>query len=421
MDICVTGLNHKAAPVELREKLAVGGTALPAMLSAVRDGLRASEAVVLSTCNRVEVWTVHDGPAPVPDDVSRFLAARHGVPAEALSPAVYRHEGPEAVRHLFRVASGLDSMVLGEAQILGQVKDAYQAAQESGATGRVFNRLFQRAAHVAGRVRSTTRVGERNVSVPSVASKLAEKVFQDLSAKALLVLGAGEMGELTVGAFRNRGVTRLHVANRTLENARALAERCGGTAHALDELAGILPQGDVVIACVRSDTYVLGVEQVEAALAARRQEPMVLMDLAVPRNIHPEVNKLENVYLFDIDDLQAIVQQNVLERQREVERCAPLIEEETQGFLKDFTPPDVTRLLAQLREKLHALGDEEARRTLTRLNGLSSEQREEVTELVRRIINKVLHPPSEALRGDGLQGPDHSLIELVRKLFGINK
>ena len=173
--------------------------------------------------------------------------------------------------------------------------------------------------------------------------------------------------------------------------------------------------------CVRADTYVLGVEQVEAALAARRSEPVFLMDIAVPRNIHPEVNRIDNVYLFDIDDLQAIVQQNVLEREREVERCMPLIEEETQAFIKDFTPPDVTRLLAEIRERLHAMGEEEARRTLGKLNGLSNAQRDEVTELVRRIINKVLHPPSEALRGDGLGGADPTIAELVRKLFGINK
>lgn len=421
MEICVTGLNHKVAPVELREKLAVDGAAVAGMLSAVRSGLAASEAVVLSTCNRVEVWTVHEDAAPGADRVAAFLGQRHGVAPEAVAAALYRHQGSEAVRHLFRVASGLDSMVLGEAQILGQVKDAYRAAQEAGATGRVFNRLFQKASHVAGRVRSTTTVGERNVSVPSVAARLAEKVFQDLSSKTLLILGAGEMGEIAVGAFRNRGMTRIHVANRSLDHARQLAERCGGSAHALDELPRILPLGDVVISCVRSETYVLDVAHVEAALAARRHEPVFLMDIAVPRNIHPEVNRIENVYLFDIDDLQAIVQQNVLEREREVEHCNPLIEEETQAFLKDFTPPDVTRLLAEIRERLHAMGEEEVRRTLGRLNGLSSDQREEVNELVRRIINKVLHPPSEALRGDGLRGADHMAIELVRKLFGINR
>jgi glutamyl-tRNA reductase len=421
MDICVTGLNHKVAPVELREKLAVDGTALTGMLSDLRAGLGATEAVVLSTCNRVEVWTVHEGEVPGTAQVAAFLAARHGVAAESVTPALYRHQGSDAVRHLFRVASGLDSMVVGEAQILGQVKDAYQAAVEAGATARVFNRLFQKASHVAGRVRSTTSIGERNVSVPSVASRLAEKIFQDLSTKTLLILGAGEMAELTVGAFRNRGMTRIHVANRTLEHAQALAGRCGGAAHSLEDLPRILPLGDVVISCVRSDTYVLSVPQVEEALAARRYEPVFLMDIAVPRNVHPEVNGLDNVYLFDIDDLQAIVQQNVLEREREVERCEPLIEEETQTFLRDFVSPDVTRLLTEIRERFHAMGEEEVRRTLGKLNGLSAPQRQEVEELARRIINKVLHPPSEALRKEGVQGSDFTFIELVRKLFGINK
>ncbi len=421
MEICVTGLNHKAAPVELREKLAVDAPALGAALADVRGALSAAEAVVLSTCNRVELWTVHEEAAPGVDRVAAFLAGRHGVAPDALAPALYRHLGPEAVRHLFRVASGLDSMVLGEAQILGQVKDAYQAAQAEGATGRVLNRLFQTAVHVAGRVRSSTTIGERNVSVPSVATRLAGKIFQDLASKTLLILGAGEMAELAAAAFRTRGMTRILVANRTLEHARELADRCGGTAHPLEALPLVLPRGDVVVSCLRSESYVLDVAQVQAALLVRRQEPVFLMDVAVPRNIHPEVNRIENVYLFNIDDLQAIVDQNVLERQREVERCEPLIEEETQGFFRDFTPPDVTQLLAELRRHLHAMGEEEVRRTLGKLNGLSSPQRDEVAELARRIINKVLHPPSEALHGQRHGTQDHTIIELVRKMFGINK
>jgi glutamyl-tRNA reductase len=421
MEISVTGLNHKRAPVELREKLAVDEAALPSAIAELQKGLAAREMVVLSTCNRVELYTVHEDEPPALEAVAALLAARHGVATEALVPALYRHRGTEAVRHLFRVASSLDSMVLGEAQITGQVRSAYESAREAGATARVFNRLFQHALHVAGRVRSTTSIGEKQVSVPSVAARLAEKVFQDLGSKRALILGAGETGELTAAAFRNRGVARFLVVNRTLENARALAERYGGEAHGLEDLARVLPRADVVIACIRSDATVLGVEQVEAAMKARRQEAMFLIDIAVPRNIHPAVNEIDNVYLFDIDDLQAIVQQNLTEREREVERCKPLVEEETQAFLKEITPEDVGALLTALRERLHAIGEEELRRTLARLNGLSEAQRLEVTELTRRVINKILHPPLEALRGSGLDGPSRTIIELVRKLFGINK
>lgn len=421
MDITVTGLSHRRAPVELREKLAVDAAALSSALGELRGRLGAAELVLLSTCNRVELYAVHEDAAPEPGAVAEILGRRHGVAAERLLPALYRHAGPDAVRHLFSVASSLDSMVLGETQIIGQVKDAYQAALEAGSTGRVFNRLFQHALHVAKRVHSTTSLGEKNVSVPSVAARMAEKIFQDLRAKRLVIIGAGEMGEVTLGAFRARGVTRIHVVNRTLENARELAGRHGGQAHALEELSKVLPLGDIVLSCIRSDGYVLGAGEIEAAMKARRGEPVFLMDIAVPRNIHPLANDLENVYLFNIDDLQTIVQQNLVEREREVERCRPLVEEELQVFLREVTPPDVGALLVQLRERLHALGEEEVRRTLGKLNGLSEEQKGEVGELSRRIINKILHAPQEALRGSGLDPGSHSIIELIRKLFGINK
>jgi glutamyl-tRNA reductase len=421
MEICVTGLNHKRAPVELREKLAVDGAALGPTLAALQKGLGAREMVILSTCNRVEVYAVHEGEPPGVREVAAALGARHGVAPEALVPALYRHQGAEAVRHLFRVASSLDSMVVGETQIIGQVKDAYFAAKEAGATGPVFNRLFQHALYVAKRVHSTTALGERQVSVPSVAARMAEKVFQDLASKTLVVVGAGETGDLTVAAFRNRGVSRIHVVNRTPEHARALAERTGGRAHALEDLPRVLPLGDVVLACLRFEGYAIGPAEVRAAMQARRQEPMFFIDIAVPRTIDPAVNEIENVYLFNIDDLESIVRQNLEEREREVVRCLPLVEAETQVFLKEITPPDVTALLAHVRERFQAIADEELRRTLGRLNGLSEGQKQEISELARRIINKVLHAPSEALRGGGLSGAQHTIVELVRKLFGLNK
>lgn len=421
MEIRVTGLNHRRAPVELREKLAVDGAALPAALAELRKGLGADELVVLSTCNRVELYSVHEGAAPGAEQVAALLAARHAVAADQLAPALYHHQGPDAVRHLFCVASSLDSMVLGETQIIGQVKEAYQAAREAGATGRVFNRLFQHALHVAKRVHRSTSLGEKNVSVPSVAARLAEKIFQDLSRKRLVIVGAGEMGELTVAAFRNRGVSEIHVVNRTLENARSLADRHGGQAHTLDQLPKVLPLGDVVIACIRSEAYVLTPAHVESALGARRQVPMFLIDISVPRNIHPGVNEIDNVYLYNIDDLESIVQQNVADREKEVGICMPMVEEETRVFLREVTPADVGVLLTQLREALHAIGEEESRRTLARLNGLSEEQKKEVLELSRRIVNKILHAPSESLRGGALEESAHRIIELVRKLFGINK
>jgi glutamyl-tRNA reductase len=420
MDIRVTGLNHTRAPVELREKLAVDPKAMPAALAELQHALSARELVILSTCNRVEIYSVHEEEVPDSARVSAALSGRHGIPEERLAPVLYHHQGADAVQHLFRVASSLDSMVLGETQIIAQVKDAYLAAQAAGATGRVFNRLFQQALAVAKRVHTSTRLGEKNVSVPSVASRLAEKIFQDLSRKSVAILGAGEMGELTLQAFRDRGVRRIHVVNRTLENARALAEPVGGEAHLLEEIPRVLPKADIVIACIRSDGYVLGVEAVEQALRMRGQEPMFLIDIAVPRNVHPEINELDNVYLYNVDNLQEIVQQNVLDRERELAKAVPILEEEGAAFWKGLTPPDAAVLLAKIRERLHGLAEEEARRTLGKLDGLSDAQKEEVRELSRRLANKLLHPPSELLRNSGVETLSRQFLDLVRKLFGIN-
>jgi glutamyl-tRNA reductase len=420
MEIRVTGLNHVRASVELREKLAVPPQAIPAALQELQRDLAAREMVILSTCNRVELYSVHEEAAPSSDQVASALARRHSVPQPKLGPALYHHEGAAAVDHLFRVASSLDSMVLGETQIIAQVKDAYLAAQSAGATGRVFNRLFQQALAVAKRVHSATQLGERNVSVPSVASRLAEKIFQDLSRKRVVIVGAGEMGELTLQAFRNRGVRRVHVVNRTLENARALAEPVDGEAHVLEELPRVLPLGDVVIACIRSDTYVLTVDLVEQALKTRGHEPMFLIDIAVPRNIHPEVNEIDDVYLYNVDNLQEIVQQNVVEREREIARAAPILQEESAAFWKGLTPPDAAALLTQIRERLHALADEESKRALARLEGLSEPQRQEVRELSRRLVNKVLHPPSELLRASGTESVSRQFFDVIRKLFGLS-
>lgn len=419
MEISITGLNHKRAPVELREKLAVDEKVLVSALAEMQRAFAAQEMVILSTCNRVELYAVHDGAPPEAESVTETLAKRHGVAADQLAPALYHHRGTEAVRHLFSVTSSLDSMVLGETQIIGQVKDAYLAAQAAGATGRVFNRLFQQALAVAKRVHTHTQLGEKNVSIPAVAARLAEKIFQDLAHKRLVIIGAGDMGELTLGAFRNRGVGQIHVVNRSIENAKALADKYGGQAHALDQLPKVLPLGDIVIACIRSDSYALGVDTVKTALAARRHDPMFLIDIAVPRNIHPEVNDIDNVYLYNIDNLEQIVQQNLVDREREVARSLPIVEEETQTFWKEMTPTDVTALMTQLRERMHAIGDEELKRTLGKLNGLSEPQKLELQELTRRIVNKVLHPPTEALRSAGIDTTSRSLSEMVRKLFGL--
>jgi len=405
-------VNHKKAPVELREKLAFDAKTLPAALDVLRGAAASTEEVILSTCNRVEAYFLGSGDEDV---IARFLAAHHGRTVEEVRPVLYRHAGLGAVRHLFEVASSLDSMVVGETQIIAQVKQAYFAAKEAGHTGRVFNPLFQRALAVAKRIHSETGIVERSVSVPSVAARLAEKIFQGLAGRRVLVLGAGETGALTLAALRERGVRDVTVVNRTVERARGLAEE----AHGLEDLPAVLPRADIVIACLSCERPVLGPAEVRTALRARRNEPMFIIDIAVPRNVDPEVDHLDDAYLFNIDDLQETVNQNLLEREQEMARCAPLIEEEAGAAFRETATIDVQEVLTRLRSAFEAVGDEELKRTLARLESLSGSQREEVQALVHRIVSKLLHPPTTAIKTEAANGQAQRLIELASRLFDL--
>jgi len=420
MELLVVGVNHKKAPVELREKLAFDAKALAPALDALRAAVASTEEVILSTCNRVELYVVRDaGDADPLEAAARFLAAQRGHPVDEVRAVLYRHAGAEAVRHLFEVASSLDSMVVGETQIIAQVKQAYVAAKEAGHTGRVFNPLFQRALAVAKQVHSTTGIGERSVSVPSVAAKLAEKIFQELAGKRVLILGAGETGALTLAAMRERGVRDVTVVNRTVENACALAAEVGGTGHGLDELASELGRADIVIGCLSSERPVVGVDDVRAALKVRRNEPMFFIDIAVPRNVDAEVNRIDNVYLFNVDDLQGIVNQNLLEREREVAACAPLLETETEAVVRDLAVLDVRDVLTRLRASFEAVGDEELKRTLGKLASLTPEQRVEIEALVHRLVNKLLHEPTTRIKDEASNGHAQRLADLAARLFDL--
>jgi glutamyl-tRNA reductase len=337
MELSIVGLNHRVARVEVREKLAFDERRLPEALVDVRRATGAAEAVILSTCNRVEIYSAR--PHPAENELSsaaRWLAAHHGVPEADVTPALYRHEGFDAVRHLYRVTAGLDAMILGETQIIAQVKRAYQAAHDAGHTGRAFNLVFQRALAVAKRLHATTGIGRGHVSVPGVAAKLAEKVFQDLTKRRVAIIGAGEIGEQTLEAFRDRSGLPPMIVNRTLEHAERLTARHGGRAVPLTGLDAALTESDVVITCLATADFQVTPDLIRAAMKARRNEPMVILDLAVPRNVHPEVDRLENVYLFNVDDIESIAARNLVERERDVEHCLPIVDAEAQQTLLDL-------------------------------------------------------------------------------------
>lgn len=328
MNIGVLGLSHRTAPVELREKLAFQSEQLPTALRAIQQELGVAECVILSTCNRVEMYTV----LPDRNDLNashrakRFLADFHRFDPTAWADPFYWYNQPDSVRHLFRVAAGLESMVVGESEILGQVRDAYSQAVTHGTVGSIFHKLFQTALRTGKEVRSKTRIGQGAISISSVAVELAHRIFQDFKSKTVLTIGAGDMGETTLRCLKQQGVGSILVANRSVETAAPLAQAVGGQVVALSELEWAVTQSDIVIGSTSADHFLLTQPQVRNIMAARRQKPLFLIDISVPRNLDPRIGALENVYLYDIDDLEGIASANRQMRLSEVDNCTAIIE-----------------------------------------------------------------------------------------------
>lgn len=334
MPIVVIGINHHSAPVTVRERFAFAESAIPGALARLRESGVADEAVILSTCNRVEIYaaTARDEAAAFAG-LRSFLVEAHGL-AEPLEEFFYTHSEPASVEHLFKVASGLDSMVLGETEILGQLKKAYEVALEHKHTGSRLNKSFQRAFNVAKQIRTETNIQRGSVSVASVAVELAQKIFDSLNERRVMVLGAGETGEKTARALLSRGAHSIIVSNRSHERAEALAKELDGEAIHFDEWGRVFDQIDIVISSTAAPHYVLTRQKLEPLMAARHNRPLLLVDIAVPRDIDPEVNLLDNVYLYNIDDLQAIADDYLKQRQDEAVRCGHLIRQKAQQFLR---------------------------------------------------------------------------------------
>ncbi|MDO8729935.1 MAG: glutamyl-tRNA reductase [Candidatus Omnitrophota bacterium] len=335
-EIAVLGLSHRSAPVELRERVAFQEGKLPTALSAVREELKLPECVILSTCNRVELYTLIPERDGHEAKLKGFLSRFHRLEPESLDSGFYWHLQPDSVRHLFRVAAGLDSMVVGESEILGQVRDAYTQAVSHGSVGAVFHRLFQTAIRAGKAVRSRTKIGEGAVSVSSVGVELARRIFRDLPSKTILVLGAGQIAKSTLACLKAQGTRKILVANRTQEAAVPLAESVGGQVVPFTDLSASVTQADIVICSTAADRYLLTRPQIQAIMSARRQRPLFLIDISVPRNLDPQIGQLENVYLYDIDDLEGISSSNLQMRLGEMEACSEIVEREMNGFLNRF-------------------------------------------------------------------------------------
>jgi glutamyl-tRNA reductase len=407
----ILGINHRTAPVSLREKVAFSEERLLAALRALRQEAGVAEVVILSTCNRTELYWAGSASGA---ELSQWLERHHGNNLD-LASSLYVHQESRAVEHAFSVASGLDSMVLGEAQILGQLKDAYRVAQEAGSTGPSLNKLFQAAFSAAKRVRSETRIGANAVSLASATVSLARRVYSDLSAHTALMVGAGDMNALAARHFISAGVKRMVIANRSLGRAQALAAELKAHAVGLDALDQELAQADIVIACTASPVPLITKAAAEAAVRARRRRPIFMVDLAVPRDIEPAVADLEDVYLFSIDDLQQLIDENRQQREVAAGGARLVIDEEVARFLTESRAKDAGPAIRALRDQAEGIRSntvEQARRLLA-----AGKSPDEVIEyLANTLTNRLLHTPTQALR-QAAELSDSTLAEALTRLL----
>ncbi len=419
MKVFIVGLNHKVADIEVREKLAFDGLKLPEGLIRFKELPEVQEAVILSTCNRVELYANVNDTEKASESIKTFLAEFHIIKRSSLDKALYMYDDIDAVRHIFRVASSLDSMIVGEPQILGQLKDAFELALEKKTTGILLNRLMKKAISVAKRVRTETRIAENAVSISFAAVELARKIFTDLSERAFMLLGAGEMAELAARHLINNGVEEVMVANRTYERACDLAKEFNGRPVKFDEFINEMVHADIVICSTGAPDYILRKDQMQKLMKERKQRQVFLIDISVPRNIDPEINGLGNVYLYNIDDLQGVVDANVFERQKEAEKAEKIVEEEIETFLKWQSSLDSIPTIKALRERAEEMKKEELDRLLHKISGLGEKEREAIEYMATALMNKLIHPPTAVLKESSED--KESLVALIRKLYGIDE
>lgn len=421
MHIIVVGLNHKTTPIDLRERLHFPTTTLEEPLEKLAHYTEGGDRVILSTCNRVELYGHVQHLAHGSGRLQQFLSDYHGIAADALTPHLYSYHGEAALRHLFRVVSSLDSLVIGEPQIAAQVKESFAIARRASATSAVFNQVFERAFAVAKRVRTETRISEHAVSVSYAAVELAKKIFQDLSAKTVLILGAGEMSELTARHLISHGVQQLLVANRTPERALELAVKLAGQGVALAELPGYLPKADIIVSSTGASELVIRKVDVQNALKLRKNRPMFFIDIAVPRDIDPTVNELDNVYVYDIDDLQHVVEENRKAREREAAVAETIIAREVEDVLKWFDEQQVVPAVIRLRRKAETIRNQELEKLFARLGPVSDSEREAIEAMASSIINKLLHTPIVRLKQESQARGGGRYLQALRDLFSLDE
>jgi len=417
---CLIGVNHKTAPVEVRERFAIPESRLPEAMRALtsRDGIE--EAMILCTCNRVEMLARSKN--GVPADIRGFIREYFQIEPCTIEKHLYEYREKEAVRHLFRVTSSLDSMIVGEPQILGQVKQAYSVARETGTVSTNLDALVTRAFAVAKRVRSETAIGASAVSVASVAVELAQKIFGSLKGRHIYLIGAGKMSELAARHLLAHGAGAIFVANRTYEKAVEMAARFDGEAIAFEKLHETCDKADIVITSTGAPHAIFGREHGETFLSRRKNRPMFFIDIAVPRDVDPEMNKLDGIFVYDIDDLQQVAASHVADRKKEAERAEEIIAAEVERFSARVQTEAVVPTILSLQEHLEHIRQAEIERVRGRLGPLSPDQEAALDALTHGIINKIIHTPITTLKSAAREGPAAtSVIEVIRRIFNLRE
>lgn len=415
MAVIALGVSHHGASLDVRERLSVPMRETVPVLERVLHASGAREAVLLSTCNRTELYIV-EGDAAAVAHAWGMLSERLGEDASAYG---YVRRDREAAAHLFRVASGMDSMIVGESQIHGQVRDAWEGSRS--ASGAVLNRLFQSALLTGGRVRNETELGHGALSVSSAAVQLCKKIFGSLTGRRAMILGAGEMAELALASLRDEGVHAAIVANRTFERAQALAEQYGGSAVHYDEAWAALADVDLLLCSTAAPRPIVSAERVRSAVARRGDRPLCILDIALPRDVDPDVAELDNVYLYDLDDLRGVVTTNLARRRGEIPAAESIIAHEVEAFWQWVAGLSAVPVLTQLREEMHRVRDRELAAALRRLGHLEPEQRAVVEQLARSLTNKFLHEPSVRLRAAAANGRGLGVVDAARYLFALDE
>jgi glutamyl-tRNA reductase len=421
MELIVIGLNHKTASIEIRERLAFSGESLGKALQQVQALPSVKENMIVSTCNRVEIYGAARDEDRAAYELKQFISSFHGLPLKDFESHLYLLTSEEAVRHIFRVASSLDSMVVGEPQILGQIKSSYQFSVEFKTSGLILHRLLHRAFHVAKRVRAETQIGNSPVSVSSVAVELGKKIFETLDQKTVLLIGAGEMCELAAQHLIAGGVERILVTNRTYDRAVALADHFKGEAIPFQEMNTGLKRADIVISATDSPQYLIRYDQVQKVMKDRKQKPIFFIDIADPRDIEPKVGDIENAYLYNLDDLQNVANDNIKDREKEAQKAETLVKEEVASFVSWYRSLEITPTITALRRKFEEIRKKELEKTLSLHPNLSDRERQSLEAMTSAIINKILHSPLSLLKGTNEEATTDLYLDSLRVLFGIQE